>query len=176
MLTCIFLIGCCSALAFLFLFFLFLPKAETTTLKDALQSKHLCKVKKNWIHLNIISNKLAGIHRDRKACISLNTPQTTKYLWLEYNNCMGATRATLSLLTLCFFFASQLVTSGLCPCEVPQPKAPNYCQGLSVDIHTVCCEVQMKQMWCNRTKAISFPVTPFICLQLSGSPGRRNRI
>lgn len=62
---------------------------------------------------------------------ALNTLQATKYLWLEYNNCMAATAA----ISIDFVFSvSEVVTLDLCLCDVPQPKAPNYCQGLSVDL------------------------------------------
>lgn len=39
-----------------------------------------------------------------KRFFALQTLQATKYSWLEYNNCVGATLATLSLFTFFFFF------------------------------------------------------------------------
>lgn len=57
----------------------------------------------------------------------------------------------------------------LCLCEVTKPKAPNYCQALSVgpycNIHTQASSDETK---CGVTeqRQVSFPVTPFIYLQL----------
>lgn len=63
----------------------------------------------------------------------------------------------LCLLSFFFFVPEQR--------EVP-PIIARDCQWTFI-VTYICCEVQMKQMFCKRTKMISFfPVTPFICLQL----------
>lgn len=88
-----------------------------------------------------------------KRFFALQTLQATKYSWLEYNNCVGATLATLSLFTFFFFFMPEQR-------EVP-PITARDCQWTFI-VTYICCEVQMKQMFCKRAKMISlFSCDPF---------------